>query len=266
MRRLLIRPGGIGDTILALPALECLKAHYTEVWVRAEVVPLVRFADRVRSIASTGIDLFGLPGVEAPAALVENLQSFDSIVSWYGTNREEFRAAVGALRLPLRFLQSLPEEGAGLHAVDFFLRQAGCGGVAVPRINCAGVQQGDFAAIHPFSGSARKNWPLERFRELAERLAMPVQWCAGPEEELDGAVRFADLFELARWLAQSRIYIGNDSGISHLAAAVGAPVVAIFGPSDPAIWSPRGGRVRILSGKLKEITVEQVLAVVDWLK
>ncbi|HYL73259.1 MAG TPA: glycosyltransferase family 9 protein [Bryobacteraceae bacterium] len=266
MRRLLIRPGGIGDTILALPALECLQADYTEVWVRSDAVPLVRFADRVRSIASTGIDLLGLPEVAAPPPLIDTLRSFDSIVSWYGTNRGEFRDAVGTLRLPVRFLQSLPEEGAGLHAADFFLRQASCDGVAIPRIDCGRATRSNCAVIHPFSGSARKNWPMERFRDLAERLAMPVQWCAGPEEELDGAARFTDLYELARWLAQARIYIGNDSGISHLAAAAGAPVVAVFGPTDPAIWAPRGERVRVVSGKLEEITVEQVLSVVDWLK
>ncbi len=86
--------------------------------------------------------------------------------------------------------------------------------------------------IHPFSGSARKNWPLERFRELAARLAMPVRWCAGPEEALNDAVRFENLYDLACWLSSARVYIGNDSGLTHLAAAVGVPVVAIFGPTD----------------------------------
>jgi len=266
LRRLLIRPGGIGDTILSLPALECLKADYTEVWVRADVVPLIRFADRARSIESTGLNLLELPDVEPPPALIEQLRSFDSIISWYGASREEFRGAVHRLGLHVQFLAALPPEGQELHAADFFLHQAGCHARAVPRINCGDVQRGDFAVIHPFSGSARKNWPLSRFRELAERLAMPVQWCAGPDEQLDGAVRFTGLYELARWLAGARIYIGNDSGISHLAAAAGVPVAAIFGPTDPAVWAPRGQRVRIVSGKLEDITVEQVLAVVDWLK
>jgi len=75
---------------------------------------------------------------------------------------------------------------------------------------------------------------------------MPVQWCAGPEEELEGAVRIANLYELGCWLARARVYIGNDSGISHLAAAVGTPVLALFGPTDPAVWAPRGRRVRVL--------------------
>ena len=75
---------------------------------------------------------------------------------------------------------------------------------------------------------------------------MPVQWCAGPEEQLDGAVRFDDLYRLGCWISKARVYIGNDSGISHLAAAVGTPVVAIFLDSDPLIWAPRGRHVQVL--------------------
>jgi len=261
----LIRPGGIGDCILSLPALEFLKAEYTEVWVRTEVVPLIRFADRVRSIASTGIDLLGLPEMDAPPALLEHLRGFDSIVSWYGANRPEFREQMNRLGLPIQFFPALPFAGEHTHAADFFLRQAGGAGPAIPRIDCPRCPraQADYAVIHPFSGSPRKNWPLSRFRELAERLPVPVRWCAGPEEELDDAVHIADLYELACWLARAKRYIGNDSGITHLAAAAGAKVVAIFGPTDPSVWAPRGDRVRVVSGNLEDITVEQVMPVVD---
>jgi ADP-heptose:LPS heptosyltransferase len=132
----------------------------------------------------------------------------------------------------------------------------------VPRIPCP-RGAGDFVAIHPFSGSARKNWPLERFRELTSRLKLPVRWCAGPEEKLAGAVRIDDLYELACWLAGARAYIGNDSGITHLAAAVGTPVVALFGPTNPAIWAPRGANVRIIARReMEEIEVEEVAAAV----
>jgi heptosyltransferase-3 len=262
LRRLLIRPGGIGDCILSFPALECLKADYTEVWVREDVAPLIRFADSARSIASTGIDLLGLEGIDPSRALLDRLGSFDSIVSWYGSNREEFRAEVRRLGLPFRFFEALPPAGASMHAADFFLKQAGCEGHAVPSIDCPRTSAGDFAVIHPFSGSPRKNWPIEQFRKLAGRMGMPVRWCAGPEENLDGAVHIANLYELAGWLRSARIYIGNDSGITHLAAAAGAPVIAIFGPTDPQVWAPRGHRVRVIAGQLNEITVDQVLEAV----
>ena len=259
MRRLLIRPGGIGDCILSLPALERLKTDYTEVWVRSEVAPLIRFADRVCGIASTRLDLLELPDVVPPPALVERLMSFDSIVSWYGANRAEMRAQVHALGLPFQFLDALPPEGSRTHAADFFLQQAGGSGIAMPRIECPPVERSDFAVIHPFSGSARKNWPLERYRELAQRLPLEVRWCAGPEETLENAVRIGNLWDLACWLASARIYIGNDCGITHLAAAVGTPVVAIFGPTDPALWAPRGDQVRIVSGSFSDEDVAHAL-------
>jgi hypothetical protein len=260
LRRLLIRPGAIGDCILSLPALECLCADYTEVWVPSAVVSLIRFADRVRSIASTGLDLLGLAGVAPPGLLVENLRQFDSIFSWYGSNRVEFRECIRALELPVTFLSALPPPGDRTHAADYFLREAGCSGPAWPRIPTSVQPPGDFAAIHPFSGSPRKNWPLDRFRELARRLPIPVRWCAGPDETLEDAVRIDDLYELACWLATARLYIGNDSGITHLAAAVGIPVIALFGPTDPAIWGPRGERGRIVSGNLDSVGVGLVLA------
>ena len=259
MRRLLIRPGGIGDCILSFPALEFLKSDYTEVWIRSDVVPLVRFADCVLGIASTGLDHLGISGVDATRALIEKLRSFDSIVSWYGANREEFRAHTRDLGLNFEFLSALPAPGEHEHAADFFLRQVGGRGTAFPRIACPAGPIGDFAVIHPFSGGTRKNWPLERFRELAGRMGLPVRWSAGPEEPLDCALRFENLYELACWLATSRVYVGNDSGITHLAAAAGAPVVAIFGPTDPAVWAPRGEHVRAISGRLDAIGVEDVL-------
>ena len=262
MRRLLIRPGAIGDCILALPALEWLKAEYTEVWVPSAVVPLIRFPDRVRSIASTGLDLLELGRDDT--GIVETLRGFDSIVSWYGSNRPEFRACVEGRGLPFRFLAALPPDESRMHAADFFLGQVGGTGAAIPRIEAPPVFERDFAAIHPFSGSPRKNWPLERFQELASGLSMPVRWCAGPEDPpLPNAVHIDNLYDLAQWLASARLYIGNDSGITHLAAAVGAAVVAIFGPTDPAIWAPRGPRVEIVRGPLDSLSTRDVLAAVE---
>src|SRR5205814_6933881 len=98
--------------------------------------------------------------------------------------------------------------------------------------------------------SPRKNWPIEKYRMLAQKLKriMPVWWCSGPgDPPLEGAVRFDNLYELACWLARARLYLGNDSGITHLAAAVGTPVLALFGPTDTEVWAPRGPNVRVAS-------------------
>lgn len=256
MRRLIIRPGAIGDCILALPAMECLKAAYTEVWVPSPIVPLIQFAHRVRAIPSTGVDLIGIPGRDAPMHFLED---FGQIDSWYGTNRDEFRAAV--THLPFRFHPALPPPGSRLHAADFFAAQVGAPTPALPQIDVAPRKTNEIL-IHPFSGGRRKNWPLHRFQALAQLLPGPVRFCAGPEEPLPGALRIDNLYELAAHLAGSRLYIGNDSGITHLAAAAGAKTLAIFGPTHPAVWAPRGPNVSIVHGPLESLTVESVLRAV----
>jgi ADP-heptose:LPS heptosyltransferase len=246
MRRLIIRPGAIGDFIVSLPALEALRTDYLEVWTHRRTVPLVRFADRVRAIDATGLELTGITQGPPP-----ELAGFDEIVSWYGANRLEFREAVHGL--PFRFFAALPREGVGVHATDFYLHQVGASPGAIPRLVCDQPRE-NFAVIQPFSGSPRKNWALAKFRALAAHLqhTMSVHWCAGPEDPpLPGAVRMDDLWDLACWIARARVYIGNDSGITHLAAAVGSPVLAIFGPTDPRAWAPRGEYVRVVTVKME---------------
>lgn len=246
-RRLLIRPGAIGDFIVSLPAMEALwrRGGSTEVWCAEQNVPLARFADRARSTGSVGLDRLGVTHADD---VVERLRGFDEIISWYGENRLEFRELVAGLRLPFRFLRALPD-GSG-HAVDFYGAQARGLGAEVagnPRIVRPEAPR-TFAVIHPFASSRAKRAPMEVFQTAAEKLgrSMPVKWLCGPEEKLEGAERISDLFELACWLRGARIFVGNDSGISHLAAAVGTPVVAFFQASDPRVWAPRGSAVNVV--------------------
>src|SRR5580704_12452544 len=239
MRRLLIRPGAIGDVILSLPALESARAEYTEVWAPRAVLPLIRFADRTRAIADTGLDLVGVVEGSRVSAIESTLKSFDSIFSWYGSNRPEFREAVR--HLPFTFFPALPPPAEG-----------------IPHILVPPAPRENLIVIHPFASSLAKRWPIENFRAVAAALDFPVQWTAGPEESLDDAVRIDDLYDLARWIASARLYVGNDSGISHLAAAVGTPTVAIFLATDPGIWAPRGPH----AVALEKPSVEDVLAAV----
>jgi heptosyltransferase-2 len=242
-RRLLIRPGAIGDFIVSLPALESLRADYTEVWCANQNVPLARFADSSRSIVAAGLDRLGFLDADD---VIDRLRSFGSVISWYGANRPEFRELVESLGLPFEFLPALPADSG--HAVEFYSAQARRLGARpasrFPEIECPAVER-TFAAIHPFASSPAKRAPMAVFETAAKKLAetMPVHWLCGPEEELDGAVRIENLYELACRLRGARIFVGNDSGISHLAAAVGTPVQAFFRASDPRVWAPRGPSV-----------------------
>ena len=114
---------------------------------------------------------------------------------------------------------------------------------------------GRFIAIHPGSGNGIKNWPVKKFEALAEMIrekGFRIVWIAGSAEEdlsspsTDMLVRNAPLPLLVHIFARSCLYIGNDSGISHLAAACGVPCVVLFGPSDPVVWKPPGKNVSIV--------------------
>jgi ADP-heptose:LPS heptosyltransferase len=131
-----------------------------------------------------------------------------------------------------------------------------------------------FLAIHPGSGSAWKNWPAPRFAALAAALARgPWLLVEGPADEqaaaplrlVAGATPARDLPPrvLGALLSRAGVYAGNDSGVSHLAAAWGAPTVALFGPTDPDVWSPVGARVRVLRSPTEAmdgIAVDDVVA------
>ena len=235
-RRLIIRPGAIGDFIVSLPALVHLRTAYTEVWTAEANLPLVRFADVKRSIVSAGLDRFGLLNADD---VIARLRAFDAIVSWYGAGRPDFRDLVCEAGLPFEFHAALPQ---GMHAVDYYAAQVGLGPGAVPRIETGPVERHGAVVVHPFASS-----PGKRLLSPNAGRAFPdAVTLRGPEEELAGSIFMPDLFDLAKFIAGARAYIGNDSGITHLAAAVGTPTVAVFGPTDPAVWGPRGPRVRIV--------------------
>ena len=123
----------------------------------------------------------------------------------------------------------------------------------LPKITVAATEQRQSVVIHPFSGSAGKNWPLEKFQSLARQLPA-VEWAQ---------TGFDNLLELAGWMKGASVYLGNDSGISHLAAAVGLKSVVLFGPTDPVVWAPRGDCVRVIRHRpLAVLLVETVLELI----
>ncbi|HUI91563.1 MAG TPA: glycosyltransferase family 9 protein [Chitinivibrionales bacterium] len=117
---------------------------------------------------------------------------------------------------------------------------------------------GRFITLHPGSGSERKNWPADEFFALADKLrekGFRMVWIAGPAEtemsfpSTDAVVQNAALPLLVHILSNGSLYIGNDSGISHLAAACGGRCVVLFGPSDAGVWRPVGENIVIVKAR-----------------
>ncbi len=140
-----------------------------------------------------------------------------------------------------------------------------------------GIGSAEAVVLQPGAGSAAKVWP--GFAALARRLragGVPLVALAGPAdgpavEALleDGALQEETLArdwplpEIAALLSLARAVVGNDSGPTHLAAAVGCPTVALFGPTDPAVWAPAGAHVRVVArpaGGAPWADVERVVA------
>jgi len=123
---------------------------------------------------------------------------------------------------------------------------------------------GHNALLHPGSGSPSKNWPPDRFAALATRLLEQgwiVRLLRGPadadaianvralaSESRIAVEEPADVAALANILTSADLYVGNDSGVSHVSARLGVPTVAVFGPTDPNEWAPRGPRVSVVDG------------------
>ena len=137
-------------------------------------------------------------------------------------------------------------------------------------------------AFHPGSGSEQKNWPIENWLELGNRLLANFSGSliaiSGEADEprmrrlasicQNPRVRLAKnllLTDLAALLANT-IFLGHDSGISHLAAAAGARCILLFGPTDPAVWAPLSDKVRILrapNGDLRQLNADLVYDLLD---
>jgi heptosyltransferase-2 len=131
-------------------------------------------------------------------------------------------------------------------------------------------------AVHPGSGSLKKVWPPEKFArvclEASKYYQARILLISGPadKENVQKVLELSEgihpilvenkpLWLLAAILEHCRIYLGNDSGVTHLAAAVGIPVIALFGPSNPKIWRPLGKKVKILQAEIKMTSLHSTL-------
>lgn len=298
VRLLVLRGGAIGDFILSLPVIQALRERWPGAYIELIGYPHVAnlalaagLVDRVDSLDRAEIArFFALKPMFTPEQ-AEHIQSFDLIVSFLhdpdGSVRQNLEAA-GAVQL----ISASPLVASG-HATDHFLRALEKLAIysqgALPRLTLgsgAAAKGGQWLyskglrraiAIHPGSGSPKKNWPAARFLEAARILRERGRHAFFVFGEADGEAARAvaaahpeaavlsdtPLLDVASVLSACEAYLGNDSGLTHVAAAIGLPVVALFGPTDPDVWGPRGPHVRIVrapGGDLQALSVEDVLA------
>jgi len=280
MNILIFHSGALGDLVNTLPAISALRRRFPGAVLTAVgrpdllALPLeAGLIDEAVALERPGMHLLFAPGPaeKLPGPLREWLSGFDLAVSW--VRSPELIANLGALGIATHFHPGPfpPPAGSG-HATEHMmlaLRGLGIDGpAAAPRLPAPGRWPGPrFPGIivHPGSGSRRKNWPAEKFAQAATILAdgsgLPFAVLAGPADGEAAAATVAllkalghearliaglTLPELAGMLASARLLVGNDSGVAHLAGSVGAPVVAVFGPSDPARWGVRQAAAVIL--------------------
>lgn len=303
-RILVIRGGAIGDFVLTLPAIKLLrdnfpKAHL-EILGYKHIIELAEgrfYAHATRSIEYAALAGFFVPDAKLAPDLVEYFGSFHQVVSYLfdpdgifednlrrcgvkhfihvSPKLDDSEQAAHQLARPLQSLALFLEEPAAIlypsekdreFAARFF----------------AG-QDAPVVALHPGSGSETKNWPVQKWRELGDWLfagnPAPAVMLAGGEADRKSLgllseawqgrhVYFAQdlpLCQLAALLERCRLFIGHDSGVSHIAAAVGTPSLLMFGPTDPEVWAPANPQVRYVTapesamGNLGVETVRQLV-------
>jgi heptosyltransferase-3 len=148
----------------------------------------------------------------------------------------------------------------------------------VPRAQLAGAAspfEGRYAVLHPFASAPEKQWAAERFCELARYLQLwnvsPV-FLAGPNDDVT-AFRTHTIFqdslsEAKAVLSKAAVFIGNDSGPAHVAAAFGVPSVVLFSASNPAIWGPwrTESEIVVAPDGMRNLTVSRVIAAIERLR
>lgn len=297
-RILVIRGGAIGDFILTLPAIKLLrdrfpKAHI-EILGHKHIVALAEkrfYADAVRSIESALLAGFFAKQATLQGDLADYFANFDLIVSYLFDPDGIFEANLRRCRI--RTLIAAPSKlDRREHAAFQLARPFESLGLRLDNPAARiypSEDDRDFArryfgnskrpiAFHPGSGSETKNWPIEKWTTLGDLLLTAGHDLLVIEGEADETrtrilasewsgkpVRFAKNLPLPQLAAllEGCLFVGHDSGISHLAAAVGARSILLFGWTDPAIWAPANKNVTVLKvpdGKIEYLDVGLVAA------
>lgn len=292
MKTLVIRTGGMGDTVLTLRAAQWLcgaAGAEVDVMAHGEYHPILEYFGFDGPVYEN-VD-FESAYTEPGERLVEALRPYDLVIA---VKADSDGSLTNGLRKAARGevfrVDPLPPKDCGKHCAVFLADEmAKALGMDCPDeipllspVYRCSEHSASHVVIHTGSGSPAKNWPLENFFALAEELSRDgeggIIFTLGPAEEKfeDRVKEFSrcekltvknrpDARELAGILSSAKVFIGVDSGVTHLAAALGAPTVALFGPTDPDDWAPCGESVEIIKspdGAMNGICVDEVYAAV----
>jgi heptosyltransferase III len=292
---LVIRGGAIGDFILTLPVLAALRQQFPRTHLEVLGYPHIAqlalaggLVKRVQSIDARPMAGFFARNGELSAGLKDYFSEFDVIISYLYDPDEIFQKNVARCSHG-QFIAGphRPDDKSSVHATEVFLKPLERLAIfepdAMPKLEIekafeTTVATGRWLAVHPGSGSEKKNWPELKWQELLQYLARSTTLnflLAGGEAEREKLERLsstlpstrikimqsAPLPELARWLASCIAFIGHDSGITHLAAAVGLRSLILWGDTPEAVWRPRGQEMIILrdSHGLRGLSVPVVI-------
>jgi heptosyltransferase-3 len=275
-----IRLRSLGDCVLTTPALALLKGHRPDLKITMVVEP------RYSAVFEGNPDVDQCQPSAAKADLALNLHGGTRSMLLTAASRAKFRAGFAHHRYSFLYSTRIPtaQEILGVnrrvHTAEhlastvFFL---GVPQTPIPRARLFAGAPPDlrpYAVIHPFASRPDKAWPAERFtavaRHISERLGLEPVFLAGPADDPKAFLQFRvwrnePLERVKSLLSGAQIFVGNDSGPAHVAAAFGVPVVALFGASDPLTWAPwrTEGQVLTAPGGIANIPVEDVISAVE---
>ncbi len=271
----MIRLRSLGDCVLTTPALFLLKRHRPDLKISVVVDP--RFAE----IFAGNPDVDETRDAMTRADLVLNLHGGTRSMVLTALSRARIRAGFAHHRYSFLYSDKIPtaQQILGIsrrvHTAEHLASAMFWLGVPPDEIPRARLFVSDpppvsrpYAVIHPFASAPDKNWPAGRFIEIARRLSLEPVFLAGPSDDVRPFKEFRSCRESLQvtksLLSGASLFVGNDSGPAHMAAAFGLPVVVLFGPSDPVTWAPWRTESQVLtSPDLKNISTDQVMAAIE---
>ena len=283
-----VRLRSLGDCVLTTPAVRILKQARPDLQLAVVVEP------RFRAIFEDNPDIDALlapqPGElrRWRPALALNLHGGSRSAILTAISGARYRAGFGHFRHQWIYNVRIPRAQEILsverkvHTAEHLASAVFYLGVEPREIPRACLFAGRAArpshmtVIHAFASHPSKAWPAERFLQVAEhlrRLEMEPVFVAGPGDDVTPfrgyrVVQGAPLGEVKALLAGAALFVGNDSGPAHMAAAFGVPAVVIFGSSDMAVWRPWKAPAEVMEarGGIGAVPVQDVLAALGRLR